>query len=96
VVAQLDRPAEGAETDAVLGDAGHRLGPGDRSGRQHQHVVAQLPRDALGGDTVATFRAGSTVDTRPVSTRHPSRVFRGGTTTCRGSMEPAAASGRNG
>ena len=48
------------------------------------------------GSTVATFRAWSMPVTGPVSTRQRRSTLRGGTTTCRGSSDPAAVSGRKG
>jgi hypothetical protein len=47
--------------------------------------------------SAVTSRAAWLIDvTRPVRWWHLRSTFRSGTTTCRGSMEPAAASGRNG
>src|SRR4051812_30482187 len=48
------------------------------------------------GTTVAVRASWSTPVTRPVITRHPGSSRRNGTTTCRGSSDLAAASGRNG
>jgi hypothetical protein len=48
------------------------------------------------GSSVAVRRAWSMPVTVPVTTRQRLRTFRSGTTTCRGSSEPAAVSGRNG
>jgi len=49
VVAQEDRFTDGLEADAALGQAGDRQRPGDRAGRHHQQVVAQVIGLALAG-----------------------------------------------
>ena len=102
VVAQADGLLDGLEADAVLGEAGDGEGAGDRAGRDDEFVVraarsAPVPSSAVARVvTVAVRLAWSMAVASPMTTWHWSSTRRSGTTTWRGEMEPAAASGRKG
>lgn len=96
LVAQFDGLLDALEAQRDVREARDRQRAGDRAGREHQHVVAELVGSPTDGAIVAILRAWEIALTRPVTMRAPRRMRRSGTTTWRGSTLPAAASGRNG
>ena len=95
VVAQADGVAEVLEAEGVLAQAGHGRGAGDRAERDHELLVGDRDAARLGLDLdhapLAIERHGAAE--HEVGVGH---MVRSGTTTWRGSMLPAAASGSSG
>ena len=101
VVAQADGLLDGLEADADSARPGtgrvRETEPGARTSSSYGISTAPVPSSSVARVvTVAARLVWSMRGASPMTTVHCARTRRSGTTTWRGEIEPAAASGRNG